>query len=90
MRIKDLPHPPAAAPKTRGSDGTPSTAREGAKVDGNESVKVRLSPKAQELSSAKAADFDEAKVDRLRHAVESQSLSTDAMAIAKKLTGGEP
>jgi flagellar biosynthesis anti-sigma factor FlgM len=54
-------------------------------------VKVTVSAKAQELADAHAATsgVDEAKVARLRSAVESGSLKIDTQRIADRITDGD-
>lgn len=53
-------------------------------------VQVSVSPQAQALSSAQpASDVDEAKVARLKSAVDSGSLNIDSAHIASRIVEGD-
>lgn len=74
-----------AAAEKRESGSTKAAAPGSAAPEG---VKVTMSAKARELAAAAPADFDEAKVARLKSAIEGGTFQIDAHHIARKLVEG--
>lgn len=91
MRIKTDPTPqpqvnPAALRRAQGPQPQQGGPHEAKPVTaGTDSVKVTLSSKARELAAASESDFDQAKVERLRAALEKGELKIDPQAIAAKI-----
>jgi flagellar biosynthesis anti-sigma factor FlgM len=90
MRINDtyrqLQGPATSGVKSSATDKADKGNGEGAAAvagSGHESVKVTISTKARQLASTQPADFDAAKVERLKAAVENGSFKVDPHAVAK-------
>lgn len=58
-------------------------------TQGHDSVKVNVSAKARALAAQADAGVDEAKVARLRDAIDKGTFKIDPQAIASKLVGPE-
>ena len=65
---------------------TPADDAKGATRVASDSVKLTVSSRAKELAAAPPADFDQAKVDRLKAALDAGQLRvTDPQALAQKI-----
>ncbi len=79
-----------ASAKAREAQARSAQEAGGAQSESNESVKVTVSARARELAATQAADHvDEAKVVKLRTAIDDGTFKVDAHKIAQKIVDGD-
>lgn len=79
-----------ASAKAREAQARSTQEAGGALGESNESVKVTVSARARELAATQQADHvNEAKVVKLRTAIEDGTFKVDAHKIAQKLVDGD-